>query len=45
MRPYGTANTISTHPFQCKHAAILVIDPGENPEPGRRYTNEEKGAR
>lgn len=31
------------HPFQRKHAAILAINHGENPEPGRRCINEEKG--
>ena len=44
MRSNGTANTTSTHPFQCKHAAIIAIDPGENPEPGKRCINDKKGA-
>ena len=44
MRSNGTANTTSTHPFQRKHAAILAIDPGENPEPGKRRMNDQKGA-
>jgi len=39
----GTANTTSTRPFQRKHAAIIAIDHGENPEPGKRC-NDEKGA-
>jgi len=39
-----TANTTSTHPFQRKHAAIIAIDPEENPEPGKRCINEEKNA-
>lgn len=43
VRSNGTANTTSTHPFQRKHAAILAIDHGENPEPGKRYINKEKG--
>lgn len=34
-----------TRPFQCKHAAIIAIEPGENLEPGTRCINEEKGAR
>ena len=45
MRSNRTANTTSTHPFQRKHAAIIAIDPGESPEPGKRYIKEEKGAR
>ena len=40
----GTANTTSTRPFQRKHAAIIAIDHGENPEPGKRC-NDEKGSR
>lgn len=44
MRSNGTANTTSTHPFQRKHAAIIAIDPGENPESGKRCINDKKGA-
>lgn len=44
MRSNGTANTTSTRPFQRKHAAIPAIDHGENPEPGKRCINVEKGA-
>ena len=43
MRSNGTANTTSTYPFQCKHAAIPAIDPGENPEPGTRCITDKKG--
>ncbi len=41
MRSNGTANTTSTRPFQRKHAAIPAIDPGENPEPGKRCIDED----
>ena len=43
MRSDGTANTSSTHPFQRKHAAIIAIDPEENPEPGKRCINDQRG--